>query len=79
MGDRWSKTGDRWLKQVVGGPKQAKTGGWGWRWVVGGGNRVIVGSWWPKTAALLSYVVGNTPQMRGGAIVVIVFVFVVHP
>ena len=34
--------------------------------------------WWPQTAIVIVRG-GNTPQTRGGAIVVVVFLFVVHP
>jgi len=72
-----------------------KKGGWGVKtgengWmglemvigVVGGGNRQVgvnVGGWWLKTATSSLYVVRNIPLTRRGAIVVVVFVFVVDP
>jgi len=55
-----------------------KIGNWGgWRWKQAGG--VNVGSWWLKMAASLSYMVGNIPLTRRGAIVVVAFIFVIDP
>ena len=57
------KTGEnRWM-----GLEMGNWGGWKWKQA----GRVNVGGWWLKTATSSSYMVGNIPLTRRGAIVVV--------